>query len=131
MRSPETSGRQEEVRVKEHSSSEKRKYSRVDVNFVVSYRIKEEYDNSDLTQTKNISQGGILLTTNRKFDKGTRLAMVIRLPFLARKIELDGEVVDSKVVVKNLIYETRIKFFNLGETLLRDLGNFVDRSKKV
>ncbi len=116
--------------MQEYEGQEKREYQRADANFVISYRIKEETDNFDLSQSKDVSQGGMLLTTNRAFDKGTKLVMTIRFPFLTKKIEILGEVVDSRVVVKNLIYNTRIKFFGLEELLARELEEFVLKHKK-
>jgi len=116
--------------MEEFKGQEKRGYPRADVNFVISYRIKEETDNFDLTQSKDVSQGGMLLTTNRAFSPGTSLVMTIRFPFLTKKIEILGEVVDSTVSVKNLIYNTRIKFFGLEELLARELEDFVLKHKK-
>ncbi|MBU1122564.1 MAG: PilZ domain-containing protein [Candidatus Omnitrophota bacterium] len=103
----------------------RRKHNRVNVNFVVSYRVKQLPANYDLSQTKNVSQGGMLLTTNRKFDKDTCLAMTVRFPFVRQKIEVTGMVIGSKEVVKNLIYETRIQFLDLAESFFQELGGFV------
>jgi hypothetical protein len=102
----------------------------MEANFVVSYRIKEFPDGYDLTQTKNVSQGGMLLTTNRLFEKGTCLAMTIRFPFVTQKIEITGEVVSSKEVVRELIYETRIKFLDLDREFFRKLGEFIEENLK-
>lgn len=114
----------------EYEGYEKRECPRIDVNFIISYRIKEDIDNFDLSQSKDVSQGGMLLTTNKAFDKGTNLVMTIRFPFLTKKIEVLGEVVDSIVVVRNLIYNTRIKFFGLEELLTRELEDFILKYKK-
>ena len=94
---------------------ERRKHPRLNVNFIVSYRIKEEMDNYDLSQTRNVSEGGMLLTTNRKFEKGTLLMLNLRLPFIEEKIELIGRVLESKEIVKDLIYETRLCFVEVPE----------------
>ncbi|MCM8787014.1 MAG: PilZ domain-containing protein [Candidatus Omnitrophica bacterium] len=109
----------------EYTGPERRKYPRLNANFVVSYRIKEVPDNFDISQTKNVSGGGILLTTNRKFEKGTLLTLNIRFPFLADRIEVTGEIVDSKEIVRDLIYETRIKFLDLDPDVLKKLQDFV------
>lgn len=90
--------------------NERRKFSRIQARFVVSYRILEEENNIDITQTKNMSLGGMLLTTNKKFENGTNLALEIRLPFDPDPILLIGKVIESKEVTKNLIYDTRINF---------------------
>lgn len=100
----------------ENKGSERRKYPRALGSFVVSYRILEGNQLSDLTQTKNLSQGGFLITTNRKFDTDTALSVFIRLPFSSEKIHLTGRVVDSREVVRNLIYETRLSFVEVDDS---------------
>ncbi len=107
-------------------SLERRRYSRLKGNFIVSYRIKELPGNYDLSQTKDVNQGGMMLTTNQIFENGTCLMMIIRLPFVSKKIEVLGEVVSSKKVVRNLIYETRIKFLNLNKDFFKKLGKFIE-----
>jgi len=92
-----------------YSGSERRKYPRAEGNFIISYRIIKEADNTDISQTKNISMGGMLLTTNRSFDCGTELALTLRLPFAAEPITLTGRVIESNEVFKNLIYDTRLE----------------------
>jgi len=111
--------------MEKYTGPEKRKHQRVGGNFVVSYRVKKIPDYYDLSQTKNVSQGGLLLTTNKQFEAGTQLAMTIRFPFVEERIETTGEVVHSKEVVKGLIYETRIKFIDLSENFFIELGAFV------
>jgi hypothetical protein len=111
--------------MQKYGGRDRRKKPRTDATIVVSYHLQGEDKNYDLSQTKNISQEGILLTTNRKFDSGTRLDMTIQFPFLDDKIQVVGEVVDSKEVMKDVIYETRLRFFYLNRQLLEGIGNFV------
>lgn len=94
--------------------SDRRKFERLSKTFIVSYRVLQEEDNYDLTQTKNVSVGGMLITTNRKFASGTILSVDIRLPFLLEPLNLKGCVVESKEVVKNLIYDTRMELTNIS-----------------
>jgi c-di-GMP-binding flagellar brake protein YcgR len=98
-----------------YSGPERRKHPRISGRFIVSYRILQEQDNVDVTQTKNISLGGMLLTTNRHFDKGANLALEIRLPFDPNPIMLIGKVVDSREISKDLIYDTRLEFLAVDE----------------
>ena len=113
-----------------YKGSEKRVHPRLGANFVVSYRIKEVPDNYDLSQTKNVSQGGLLVTTNRKFDKGVFLAITIRFPFVPQRIEVTGQVIESKEVVRNLIYETRVCFLDMDMEMFKELGEFVKKKLK-
>ena len=98
-----------------YQGNERRRSPRAIGHFVVSYRILEGSKLSDLTQSKNISEGGLLITTNRKFEKGTGISIFIRLPFCREKIQMVGRVVDSKEIVRNLIYETRMCFVDLED----------------
>ncbi|MDD5585233.1 MAG: PilZ domain-containing protein [Candidatus Omnitrophica bacterium] len=113
-----------------YGGPERRNFPRLNANFVVSYRVKEVPEGYDLSQTKNVGQGGILLTTNRKFENGTHLAMSIRFPFIAKRIEVTGAVVDSKEIVRDLIYETRIQFLDLDTEFFQKLGEFVKEHLK-
>ena len=98
-----------------YAGPEKRNKSRISGRFIVSYRILEAKDNIDVSQTKNISLGGMLITTNRQFDPGVRLALEIRLPFDLKPIILVGKVIDSKEISKDLIYDTRLEFLSIDE----------------
>lgn len=116
--------------MRRYIGAERRKHSRMNANFIVSYRVRQVPDNYDLSQTKNVSQGGMMLTTNKKFEDGTCLAMTIRFPFVLQKIHVLAEVVDSKEVVRNLIYETRIRFLDLDEEFFRKMGEFISKHIK-
>ncbi|MBD3246406.1 MAG: hypothetical protein GF333_05285 [Candidatus Omnitrophica bacterium] len=113
-----------------YQGPERREHPRMNVNFIVSYRVKEVPEDYDLSQSKNVSQGGMLLTTNRKFERDTQLSMTIRFPFTLQKIELTGVVVDSKEIVRDLIYETRIQFLGTKEEFFQKLGDFVKENLK-
>lgn len=102
---------------------ERRRHPRVDKTFIVSYRVCEGIGNYDLTQTKNISVGGMLLTTNQQFNAGVLLSIDIRLPFLVKPLKLKGRIVESKQVVKNLIYDTRIELIEID----RDTKEVINR----
>jgi len=103
----------------EYPGPERRRNARVKKNFVVSYRLYGDPDNVDISQSKNMGEGGMLLTTNRSFSEGTILAIEIRLPFMETPIRLLGRIMQSKEVVPNLIYETRLKF-NYMDTQSKD-----------
>ena len=94
---------------------DRRKHVRVCGRFIVSYRVLEEEDCIDITQTKNLSLGGMLLTTNRMFEPGTKLAIEVRLPFDPHPIMVIGKVVESLEIIKNLIYDTRLMFLAVDD----------------
>lgn len=98
-----------------YSGQERRKYPRATGRFIVSYRILENNGNTDISQTKNLSLGGMLLTTNCQFSHGTNLALEIRLPFDPYPIMLIGKVLESKEITKDIIYDTRLIFLAIDE----------------
>jgi c-di-GMP-binding flagellar brake protein YcgR len=98
-----------------YTGPERRKHPRIAGRFVVSYRVLEEVDNIDISQTRNLSMGGMLLTTNRQFSPGTSLALEIRLPFDPNPIMLITKVVESREITKDLIYDTRLNFLAIDE----------------
>lgn len=108
---------------------ERRKHPRISGRFMVSYRILDE-NNLDFTQSKNISLGGMLLTTNRSFSSGVCLAVEIRLPFERDPIMLVGRVVDSVEITRDLIYDTRLEFLAVDEHHRRILNNTVEYYSK-
>ncbi|MBU1523693.1 MAG: hypothetical protein KKG50_03410 [Candidatus Omnitrophica bacterium] len=118
--------------MEKYSGSEKRKHPRIGANFIINYRVKQVPNNYDLSQTKDVGQGGSLLTTNRKFEKGTILAVTVRFPYTVEKVELTAEVVGSEEVARNLVYNTRIKFLDLDKEFFQELGKFIqDRLKTI
>ena len=105
---------------------ERRKHPRIFARFIVSYRMLEEVNNVDVTQTKNLSLGGMLLTTNKQFNPGTSLALEIRLPFDPHPIMLIGRVVESKEITKGLIYDTRLEFMAVDERHRKIMSDTVE-----
>ena len=108
-----------------YSGPEKRRNPRADGRFIVSYRVMENSSNNDITQTKNLSLGGMLLTTNCLFAPGTNLALEIRLPFDPNSIMLIGKVLESKEISKDLIYDTRLVFLAIDERHRKSIGETV------
>lgn len=110
-----------------YNGVERRRYPRTNAAFLVSY--KNMYSDSDfnLSQTVNISQGGLLLTTSELFPKGTTLKMLTFLPFFSQRVNLSGKVVRQREIAKGLIYETGVEFTNLEQVVFEKLGEFAKR----
>jgi hypothetical protein len=100
---------------KEYTGPEKRKYPRAVGRFIVSYRVIPNNSNSDISQTKNLGLGGMLLTTNCQFPAGTNLALEIRLPFDPDPIMTIAKVLQSNEITKGMIYDTRLAFLAIDE----------------
>jgi c-di-GMP-binding flagellar brake protein YcgR len=94
---------------------ERRRHPRINNRFVVSYRLVQEEDRVETSQTKNLSAGGMMLTTNHKFEPGTNLALEIRLPFHPYPITVIAKVMESHEITKDLIYDTRLSFSAINE----------------
>jgi len=109
-----------------YSGPEKRKHPRVCARFIVSYRVLEEKEGVDVSQTKNLSLGGMLLTTNCQMPVGTSLAIEIRLPFDPLPILLVARVIESMQVIKDLIYDTRLQFLSIDENHSKTINKTVD-----
>lgn len=117
-----------------YDGEERRKNPRVSGRFVVSYRVIEEQDNVDISQTKNLSLGGMLLTTNRLFTPGTNLALEIRLPFDPNPIMIIAKVVESREITRDLIYDARLSFLAIDEKhrkiIMDTVGYYLKKDKK-
>jgi len=109
-----------------YAGPERRKHPRVNARFIVSYRILDEIDKVDISQTKNLSLGGMLLTTNKRFSIGTNLALEIRLPFDPNPIMIIAKVLDSREISKDLIYDTRLIFLAVDERHRKVIEETVD-----
>jgi len=109
-----------------YAGPERRRHPRINARFIVSYRILDEIDNVDISQTKNISLGGMLLTTNKRFSIGTNLALEIRLPFDPNPIMIIAKVLDSREISKDLIYDTRLIFLAVDERHRKVIEETVD-----
>ncbi len=110
-----------------YAGPEHRKYSRINNRFIVSYRLLQKQDSVEVSQTKNLSIGGMLITTNHKFELGTSLALEIRIPFDPHPITIIAKVLESREVTKDLIYDTRLEFLKIDERhrrAIRDTVNY-------
>jgi c-di-GMP-binding flagellar brake protein YcgR len=95
---------------------ERRRFVRVEGTFVVSYTdIGTAQPKSDITQTKNISLGGMLFTTDKRFAPGTMLRVRLRLPDSTDYISIKAEVIESKEIAKDVMYNTRARFVGVRE----------------
>ena len=97
---------------------ERRKFVRIDGTYVAAYREAASSDpKSDITQTKNISVGGALITTDRQFKPGAKLIVKLRLPDKPDYIDVKVEVVDSvkKSKGRSLLCNTRVKFIGIRD----------------
>lgn len=106
---------------------ERRRFKRISRNFVVSYApIKTEEFKFDVSQTKNLSEGGLMLITDKKFEKEVVLKIKLRLPEFSDYVIVRAEVIDSKQLAKGIIYETRARFVEVEENVKEAIRKLVD-----
>lgn len=90
---------------------ERRRSKRIRKHFILSYFEKEFPDRRyELTQLKNIGHGGMCFITSQRFNLGTKLGIELKTPYLTETTYLEGVVLESHEKVRNMIYETRLKF---------------------
>ncbi|MCU0650975.1 MAG: PilZ domain-containing protein [Candidatus Omnitrophica bacterium] len=99
------------------SEKDKRKNMRADVHFVVAYGRKYNDDlvDRDVSQTRNISEGGMLMTTSRPFEPMTSLSLNVKLPVYHDSVQVNARVLESRQVHSNLVYFTRLEFTKIDE----------------
>ncbi len=115
---------------------ERRQHPRLEKNFILYYFDKARPDlKFELTQLKNISKGGACFVTSQRFEPGTKIGLELKTPYLAEATYLEGIVLESHEKVKDMLYQTRLKFEFLdpkGEFLLSKLIEFfVNEDKSV
>ena len=100
---------------------------RIKGNFVVSYKdITSQEAKADISQTKDISVGGLLFTSQGKFTPGTILSLKLRLPDNPDYINVKVEVVDSKQRVKGVMYDIRAKFIKIEDVQKDYIRKIID-----
>ncbi len=105
---------------------DQRRHPRRDAGLLVGYRPKDQTVGYDISEARNVSQGGMLLTTARAFAPGAQLALWVKLPSrgLPRLMLATVEAVGSREVVPSLIYETRVRFVDLDRLSVQIIGDF-------
>lgn len=113
-----------------YSGPEKRKYPRLERAFLVYYTPLSGPQEFDLTQAKNISLGGLLITTSRPLEKGAGLSLKIRLPgnYYANPT---ARVIDSyRVNPGTQFYNTRLQFSSMKDEERNAMSQVIERFSK-
>ena len=90
---------------------ERRKYKRINKNFVISYySLQDPLNRHDVSQIKNIGLGGMCFVTSQYYRPATPMAIEIRTPFLEGTAHLEGTIIGSYEKIPHILYETRLAF---------------------
>ena len=65
---------------------ERRKYERVEKHFILSYKVRGKEEKHEVSQIKNISEGGMLFTTSKDFLPQTILEIELKTPVSAKAV---------------------------------------------
>ena len=101
---------------------ERRHHPRTDVRIVVSYRGNDIAGGYDISESENISPGGMLLATSQRFSPGERLVLTLRAPTRPDATEVYARVVASQETGARRVYLTRVQFTNADRRVFRTLG---------
>lgn len=110
----------------DYQGQDRRKYPRLDEHYIISHRVLEEDADFGLSQTKNVSLGGALIASSSEYKPGTILELIIKVPFQSERVKVKGEVVGSIEAVKNVMYETRIKFIDMPGGFVEEFEKFLE-----
>ena len=113
--------------------NERRSHERIKRQFVVAYKVKNKEGKREVSQIKDISEGGMFFTTSEDFLPGTILEVELKTPISIMGISLSAKVIESKLVVDGLIYNTRVSFIELdgsSKVLLKETVDFFVRKTK-
>jgi len=106
---------------------ERRKFKRISGNYIVSYApIRGEDLKFDVSQTKDLSEGGLLFISDRQFEKDIVLKIKLRLPEFSDYVIIKAQVIDSIQLSKGIMHETRVKFVDVEQKVKEAIRRLVD-----
>lgn len=119
---------------KQTSGKERRQHKRVNKNFILKYfelsNSKEKYE---ITQIKNISQGGLCFISSKQIPENTQLGLELRTPYISTTTYLQGIVLESQDKITGVLYETRLRFENLdpqSQLILQELMQYISNTEE-
>lgn len=107
------------------TNEEKRKHSRIDSLHLLNYVYFDEKDDEatqGMGRTLNVSESGILLETHSTI--GVQNIVSLTIGFEEEVVEIKGRAVYAKENDNNM-FESGIEFFDVDETALRILRQYI------
>ncbi|MFA5389731.1 MAG: PilZ domain-containing protein [Candidatus Omnitrophota bacterium] len=109
---------------------ERRKHKRINGTYIVSYALmKGDELKFDVSQTRNLSEGGLAFICDRKFEKDDMLKIKLRLPEFSDYVILKAQIVGSDKLGRGTMYATRVKFVELAEEVKEGIRRLVEDGK--
>ena len=108
----------------------RRQHVRLDKRFVISYKKEGSSEGYDITNTDNISKGGLFFFSHLNYPVGTKLELLVTFPFRRGKerVKLISKVMNVRKKGKR--YGIGGQFISMDKTVLSELYLFVDNLKK-
>ncbi|MFZ5799854.1 MAG: PilZ domain-containing protein, partial [Candidatus Omnitrophota bacterium] len=98
------------------AETERRQHERLKRKFVVAYHVESDPATTfDISQIKDISLGGMRFVTSCGYPPETSLIVELQTPFIRDKILMKAKVLESKEIIADMIYDTRVIFTELDE----------------
>lgn len=98
---------------------------------VISYKSANKKEaKAQITQLRNIGEGGMAFGADRKFEPGEILEFYIRLPLASEAVKIKGKVADSCMMSSDLFCLTRVEFIEVNEEAKKKIRQAVEYIKK-
>ena len=89
----------------------RRQHVRIYRNFILSYySVSNPSVHKEVSQINNISQGGMSFCVTTPLKVGEALGIELTTPYLAESVYLQGDVLECREKISQLIYEVRLQF---------------------
>jgi len=110
------------------NQSNRRKFKRINRSYIVSYTpVKNGELKYNVSQTKDLSEGGLSFISDKSFEKGTILKIKLKLPEFLDYVIVQAQVVNSTQRARSIIYETRASFIAVEQKIkdsIKRLANY-------
>ena len=109
----------------------RRQHVRIYRNFILSYySFSNPSVQKEVSQINNISQGGMNFSVTSPLAAGEQLGIELKTPFLAEGVYLQGEVLECREKISELIYEIRLQFKDLSDSAKEILAKVEQYARK-
>jgi c-di-GMP-binding flagellar brake protein YcgR len=106
---------------------EKRRFDRFLLDIEIEHYKKNNKENSSRIKSKNISKGGICITTaDGPLEKGEKYILSFTLPHQSEQIVVEGKVVwnEAYTSLQHELYDNGIEFISISEKHLKMIEEY-------
>ena len=110
-----------------YSGEERRKFPRLTAAYMIQYRLLDKTSGFDITSTRNISRGGVTITTSSKLVPGDVLNLTLKFPFTPAPIGIQAQVVSCHDTANKSVWEASVKFIDLPGDYADKIEEFIEK----